>query len=1001
MPAIIDEDFIDTSEEFYSGNNYISHVGVSILNGAPGVGSGRYQLGSGENPYQHNGWLVGKFREYREAGLSDEQIANKIIYRGKELPVSKMRSLNSILKSEYRRIEIAAIKKLQNEGKSLNEIADILGYKNGSVVKSIMNPVTQARLEAAEETYKFLKSQVDEKGYVKINAADVYDIAEEVTKRADSSIAANLGISEERLNQAIILLEDDGYKIYTVDVPQVNRKGQYTKIRTLCKPDSTYYDAVRNRDNIQSVTDYQAITDPETGKLAFVGMQKPSSLNSSRIAVKYKEDGGALKDGLIEIRPGVEDLNMGDGINYCQVRILVDGTHYIKGMAIYSNNLPDGVDLLVNSNKSEGTPLCGPKNNSVLKPIKIDSPDQVNPFGASIKPNSINEEGLIVGGQSEYIDSKTGEKKLSVINKRAEEGDWNSWDKNIASQFLAKQNTNLVARQLNISINDKINEYNEIMSLTNPTVKKELLLEYADLCDATAVNLKAAALPGQSWKVILPTTNLSDDEIYAPQYENGSKVALVRYPHGGTFEIPILTVNNSKKMREEFGNDTTDMVAITKKSADKLSGADFDGDTVLVIPTDGKTGVHITSRTLKELEGFDGQVEYKIPDGDTTTKRIKDTQREMGVVSNLIMDMTIQGAPDTDLAKAVKHSMVIIDAEKHDLDYKQSEIDNDIALLKEKWQKQEDGKTGGAATLLTRAKSQEQVVKRQGSYSIDPETGEKKWKIADDAYFEETKPVKLYDENGKVVRDEDGKIKYQTYTNTKGEEVPVRVKTGEMGVRHQSSTKMAETSDARTLSTGTPVEELYAEYANNLKSLANSARLEYTKTPNLEYNSEAAKLYSDEVSSLNSKLEVFNRNKPRENQATIQSNKEISKLIEDNPELAEKSNAKLLSKYSQQIINKNREKYGASSSYKAITIDPDEWTAIQSGAIHETKLRQILKGADMDIVKQYSMPKTNKGLSNSQIALIKSRLANGYTASEIASAMGISVSSVEYYKKEG
>ena len=56
----------------------------------------------------------------------------------------------------------------------------------------------------------------------------------------------------------------------------------------------------------------------------------------------------------------------------------------------------------------------------------------------------------------------------------------------------------------------------------------------------------------------------------------------------------------------------------------------------------------------------------------------ENTQREMGIISNLIMDMTLQGATDEELARAVRHSMVVIDANKHSLDYKRSEIENDI-----------------------------------------------------------------------------------------------------------------------------------------------------------------------------------------------------------------------------------------------------------------------------------------------------------------------------------
>ena len=127
----------------------------------------------------------------------------------------------------------------------------------------------------------------------------------------------------------------------------------------------------------------------------------PKSMDSSRLKIRYAEDGGIQKDGVIEIRRGVDDLSLGDS-HYAQVRILVDGNRYLKGMAVYSDDLPDGVDVMFNTNKKKGTPTS-----DVLKKVK-DDPD--NPFGSLIK----------AGGQSYYIDAD-GKRQLSLINKRAED----------------------------------------------------------------------------------------------------------------------------------------------------------------------------------------------------------------------------------------------------------------------------------------------------------------------------------------------------------------------------------------------------------------------------------------------------------------------------------------------------------------------------------------------------------------------------------------------------
>lgn len=271
---------------------------------------------------------------------------------------------------------------------------------------------------------------------------------------------------------------------------------------------------------------------------------------------------------------------------------MVDGTHFIKGMAVYADDLPDGVDVRVNTKKSSSTPLKGTKDNSVLKPIKSD-PD--NPFGSLIK-EGVNdpEHGTKGGGQSYYIDAD-GKKKLSVINKRAEEGDWREWSDTLPSQFLAKQSMSLINRQLNLAKDDKKSEFDEIMSLNNPAVKKQRLKAFAEDCDAAAEHLKAAALPRQKYQVMLPLTTIKDNEIYAPNYDDGETVALIRYPHGGTFEIPILKVNNhNKEGQSAMGKLAQDAVGISKAVADRLSGADFDGDTVMVVPCNSKRVVFIS-----------------------------------------------------------------------------------------------------------------------------------------------------------------------------------------------------------------------------------------------------------------------------------------------------------------------------------------------------------------------------------------------------------------------
>ena len=939
--------------------------------------SGRYPWGSGENPYQRNGDFLSRVDELKGQGLSDTEIAKAM-----GLTTTQFRTQRSLAKDERRALEVERAKALQSDGYNPSEIARMMGYNSESSIRSLLNSDSEARMNQARVTAENLKRQVDEHGMIAISAG---------TERY-------LGVSREKLKEALYILELEGYNHFGGGVPQVTNKGQQTNIRVLCPPDTPYKEITRTYTDkngevhekvtkvSSSIYDFDKVHPLEevcdsisydNGDSFQKGFHYPASMNSERIQVVYAEQGGTKKDGVIELRRGVNDLSLGDA-HYAQVRILVDGTHYLKGMAMYADDLPDGVDVRFNTNKKEGTPVCGPKDNTVLKTIKK---DPNNPFGSLIKEH---------GGQSfyddpngEFTDPKTGKKQsLSLINKRAEEGDWSDWDDKLPSQFLSKQSLKLIKNQLSLTMADAQAEYDEICSLTNPTVKKVLLQSFADDCDAAAVHLKAASLPRQKYKVILPITSMKDDEVYAPGYENGEKVALIRFPHGGTFEIPVLTVNNKQAEAKSKLGLAKDAVGINSKVAERLSGADFDGDTVMIVPT-GK-GVKITSTPpLKGLEGFDGKLEYghdstkTDPDGTVhyyrngrEFKPMKNTQTEMGIISNLITDMTLRGAKEEELAKAVRHSMVVIDAEKHGLDYKQSEKDNDIAYLKKTYQGTTDANGRyheGAATLISRSKSQQEVLKRKGSPKVNQKG--KDW-------YDPSKP--------------EGSLIWNSVTEEYTD------KNGKVKVRTQKSTKMAETDDARLLisDADTPQERAYAEYANQRKDLANKARLEIINTGKIAYSASAKATYKEEVDGMLADLNIALRNAPKETQAQIIANSKVAAMKKANPDMTSKE----IKKASQQALTEARIQMGAERI--KVPLDEKRWEAIQAGAISESQLIKILNNSDIDEVRQYATPRTTSTLSPAKVNKIEAMQASGnYSIAEIAQAVGVSSSTVSKYLK--
>lgn len=903
--------------------------------------SGRYPWGSGDDPYQHSGDFLSRVQELKKTGMSETDIAKNI-----GLTTTQLRTQISLAKDERRSLQVATAKGLREKGYSLNEIADKMGFSNDSSVRSLLNENSEKRMNQAKATADIIRKEIKEKGMIDVG----------------TGVERELGVSKEKLNQALYILELEGYPVYGGGVPQATNPGKQTNIKVICPPGTEHKD-IYNFENVHSLRNYISYDNGDSFRKAF---EYPESLSSKRLKIRYAEDGGVDKDGVIELRRGVKDISLGDS-HYAQVRIMVDGTHYLKGMAVYSDNMPDGVDVIFNTNKHSGTPT-----KDVLKKIK-DDPN--NPFGSLIKEH---------GGQSyyddpngKYTDPLTGKKQsLSVINKRAEEGDWGEWSKSLSSQFLSKQNLSLITKQLGLAKADKQSEFDEICSLTNPTVKKTLLKSFADDCDAAAVHLKAAALPRQSYQVILPLPSLKDNEVYAPNYKDGETVALIRYPHGGTSEIPILKVNNKlPEGKSVLGNTPMDAIGINKTNADRLSGADFDGDTVMVIPCNSASSkVRITStQQLKGLIGFDTkeaygpdssspvkvetvgsrEIEYYSRNGKTY-KKMGNKQIEMGKVSNLITDMTLKGATEEELTRAIRHSMVVIDAEKHALDYKQSEIDNGIASLKKKYQGSID-KDGnyheGASTLISRAKSETQVYKRKGSPIIN----------------------------------EDGSLSYKT---VKEEYVD---KNGKLKFRMQNSTKMAEAKDARELSSGTPQEEAYADYANTMKSLANQARREMINTGKIAYSAAAKNTYQGEVKSLSAKLNIALSNAPRERQAQVMANATVAAKKKENPDMTKAE----IKKANQQALSSARTSVGAHRT--PVEITDREWEAIQAGAISENKLIQILNNTNIDTIRQRATPRATNSLSTAKQHRISAMRASGYTTSEIADALGVSTSTVSKY----
>ena len=886
--------------------------------------SGRYPYGSGLAAYQHIKDFNSAYNRLLREGVPRAEIA-----KGFGMSIQQMDAKITENNEVWKHATAVYFKELMDQGYSVTGISKMTGIKRSTVNDAVKDLDKRAEMPV-HNTKEVLKRYLDE-GY----AVDY-----------GAGVEQRLGVNETNLVKAARLLEMEGYENYSdISFPQATNQKQFTQMRVLAPKGMSKADILEDMTVIRLPFEYS-----EDGGETFQNRKPPVNIDRDRIYVRYAEDGGKDRDGTIELRRGVPDLDLGDA-NYAQVRIAVEGGKYMKGMCYYGD-VPEGYDLVYNTNKKRGTPDFkydpdGKVKGGVFK--EQDKEDIYNPFGASIK----DEDELKLIRTKTYID-KDGKKQQSALNIISEEGDWENWSNTLASQFLSKQSPKLAKQQLDKAYKEHVEEYKDILKISNPYVKEQLLRSFADECDSDAVHLKAAAFPRQGTHVILPEPSLKPNEIFAPKYENGEEVILVRYPHGGIFEIPKLVVNNdNKKCQKKYTLNAKDAIAIHPSAAAQLSGADFDGDTCLVIPTKGRE--FKTMDYLPGLKDFDPDI-WNRRDVDKKYKSLtkKNKGKYMGVATNLINDMTVGGASWDEIERAIKYSMVVIDSPKHDLDYRSAYKEYGIDELQQRYQVAKTG-SKGAATLMSRAKGETRVKDRLSYYHIDPNTGEK-------IFYAKTKDGKQYRvELGEPAGTYDKKLK---------------------------STQMYETKDARTLSSGTRIENIYADYANSLKSLGDEARLSSTKVGDIPHSKAAEHVYADEVASIKNKLARSNMNAPMERQANLIANREADLKLAAKYDYDKDDEKKVRNL----CIKEARARLGA--KHYDIDLTEKEWEALNNGAVNKTTQKELFKKIDDDKLKKEAMPKTHKTMSDNQVALAKALSASGYSIAEIASRLGFSTTAV-------
>ena len=849
--------------------------------------SGRYKWGSGDDPYQRENGFLKRNDELRKQGLSEKEIADMF-----GMSIRQLRAQKTMEKERHNQVLADSVASMTKRGLTIDQMAESLGV-SARTISNLKAGASQFDNTRSNNIKEAIAKQIAENPYL--------DISEGIEKQ--------LGIPRTKF-MAIVndMVENGELNTHTLKLKRLDNPDRELTV-TVLTPETDFLKVLKSSSEIRNFE--AAIADDKVG---IRGLKDIQAVDPKRVAVNFDETGGTDKDGLIELRRNIDDLDMGDA-RYAQVRIQVGDNNYLKGMAVYSDDLPDGVDIRFNTNKSSKVGDLG-----AMKKLE-DDPN--NPFGSTIR------------------DQKGA---LNIVNA---EGKWSEWNKKWSSQFLGKQSNELIKERLDATFSKYKQDFDEIKSLTNASVRKYLLNDLADTLDSAYKHLKVQGLSRTASHVILPFPDMDPNQVYAPNYKDGERVVLVRYPHGGTFELAELTVNNKfKEARDMLGSDAKDAIGIHPSVANKMSGADFDGDAVWVIPNNSKK-VKVTPALegLKNFDPMEYRVEpiYKKVNGKeeiinrTIPEKTKETQ--MGIVSNLITDMTIQDASPDELARAVRHSMVVIDSYKHNLDYKKSAADNSIKALQKTYQTYIDDKgvkRKGASTLLSK-------------------------KLADDIL-----------------------INY--------EEVKVRnEKTGRMNTKKVGGEYVSlidSVDDANLLSRGTATEKLYAKYINEVRDLKNQAASLNQSTKGSKYVPGTKELYRTEVESLNAKLHKQHLRAPRERQAQLEANKNFFNSLVPGMTAKEKSKLK------GQVLAAARAKHNPADPDGPFNITPKEWEAISNGAVSHSTISSILKYGNNEQIKKYATPKEPVTVKAPSIARAKALIANGYTPAQVAETLGVSTTTV-------
>ena len=189
-----------SEDDFYDEDN-LTHYGMPRR-------SGRYPWGSGDNPYQHSADFMARVQSLKKSNATAVDESTGEILTG-ERAIAKIMGLSNtkelrvqyaLAKDEKRTYDVQTAKSMRADGKSLDEIAKAMGFKNDSSVRSLLNDQTASKMNKSKKTADTLKQCLKEK--LKDDPKAVLDVGVGVERE--------LGISKEKLNEALYIMQQEG-----------------------------------------------------------------------------------------------------------------------------------------------------------------------------------------------------------------------------------------------------------------------------------------------------------------------------------------------------------------------------------------------------------------------------------------------------------------------------------------------------------------------------------------------------------------------------------------------------------------------------------------------------------------------------------------------------------------------------------------------------------------------------------------------------------------------